>query len=244
MVIDTSFDFTRDTPSGKDPDTYSGTLRHYHKHLWSRPLPGGAPFDLSDSVRGHYLHHKSSLGEFSLTSDSVIPTYTRWGFAKEHPEICSKEENEEFFTIAYTIGGFMVFPGDRRGRKWTINQARGCHRSIADRMDLTLECIRRHYAGQDSPLGKVLDRYSDFFRLFENFRGYVDFFLLQDLVSSDYSEVEFFMPFNDFKPPAVPRDAETYREYRRLSIVFIEARNARIRRCASGWASPGDQLST
>ena len=55
-------------------------------------------------------------------------------------------------TIAYTIGGIMVFPGNQVDRKWTINQARGCTRSISDRFDLTLECIRRHYSDWESPL--------------------------------------------------------------------------------------------
>ena len=32
-------------------------------------------------VRGVYLHHRSELGEFFLSSDSVIPTFTRWGLA-------------------------------------------------------------------------------------------------------------------------------------------------------------------
>ena len=79
--------------------------------------------------------------------------------------------------------------GNRIDRKWTINQARGCLRRISDRLDLTLECIRRHYLGLDDPsrLGETLKLYSDFFALFESFRGYVDFFLLQDLVTDDYS---------------------------------------------------------
>ncbi len=36
------------------------------------------------------------------------------------------------------------------------------------------------------------------------------------------------MSFDDFTSPSVPRDVETYNEYRRLSIEFIEARNRRI----------------
>jgi len=217
MLIDTSFDFRTDTPAGKDPDTHSKTLRRYHKELWSKPLPRGVLFTLNDNVRGHYLHHSSQRGQSSLTSDSVIPTFTRWGFAAEHPELFTQAENASFMSLAYTIGGMMVFPGDRRDGKWTMNQARGCHRRIADRMDLTLECIRRHYAGEDSPLGKVLARYDDFFALFEDFSGYVDFFLLQDLVSSDKAVVTFFMPFDGFRSPAVPKDADTYSEYRRRS---------------------------
>ena len=96
-------------------------------------------------------------------------------------------------------------------------------------MDLTLESIRRHYRGEPpSPLGATLARYADFFALFDDFGGYIDFFLLQDLVTADGAAVRFFMPFDDFNPPAMPRNAETYREFRRLSIEFIEARNRRI----------------
>jgi hypothetical protein len=236
MLIDTSFDFRTDTPPGprKDADADSPTLRRYHKVLWSKALPGGTRFDLDDTRPRHkaYLYHRSDLGkEFFLSSDSVIQTFTRWGFAKAHPELYTEEENNKFMAIAYTIGGMMVFPGNRIEGKWTINQARGCLKKISDRLDLTLECIRRHYLGLHDPsrLGETLARYDDFFALFESFSGYVDFFLLQDLVTDDCSAVTFFMPFDDFKT-SVPKDDVTYREYRRRSIEFIEARNRRIDR--------------
>ena len=77
-------------------------------------------------------------------------------------------------------------------------------------------------------VAETLARYSDFFALFENFRGYVDFFLLQDLVTGDCSAVTFLMPFDDFKTPSVPTDGDTYQEYRRRTIEFVEARNRRI----------------
>jgi len=46
--------------------------------LWSKPLPSGASFNLNPATPGTYLHHKSEVGEFSLSSDSVIPTYDYW----------------------------------------------------------------------------------------------------------------------------------------------------------------------
>jgi hypothetical protein len=36
------------------------------------------------------------------------------------------------------------------------------------------------------------------------------------------------MPFDNFRTPAAPKDLETYMEYRRRSVEFIEARNHRI----------------
>jgi hypothetical protein len=75
--IDITFDFRRDTPEGKDPDTYSKTLRRYHKLLWSKPLPCGAFFGLDDAIPGYYLYHGSTLGEFSLSSDIGVETVLR-----------------------------------------------------------------------------------------------------------------------------------------------------------------------
>jgi phytoene/squalene synthetase len=69
--------------------------------------------------------------------------------------------------------------------------------------------------------------------LFENFSGYVDFLLLQDLVSDDCADVTFFLPFDDSRTAAVPKDDVTNREHRRRSIEFIEAQNRRIERHAA-----------
>lgn len=226
-VIDTTFDVRTDA-GGKDPDTYSPTLRHFHKTLWSKPLPSGELFLLGDTTPGVYLHHRSRLGEFQLSSDSVIPTFTRWASLKPVTTQFAEDENEAFRTTASTIGGMMIFPGNRVDGKMTINGARGFTRKIADRMDLTLECIRRHYSSQASPLGETLQRYASFFALFGDFQGYVDFFLLQDLVTADYGAIHFFMPFDDFRTASVPGNIDTYIEYRRLTIDFVNARNRRM----------------
>ena len=228
MIIDTTFDFRTDTPPGRDPDSHSPTLRRYHQLLWSKPLPRGVLFELDATVPGYYLLHRSALGQFELSSDAVMASYTRHIAMAPIIAQFSKEEHAAFNTLGYTIGGMMVFPSNRVDGKMTINGARGLLRRVADRMDLTLESIRRHYRGEPSPLGATLARYADFFALFDDFGGYVDFFLLQDLVTADGAAVRFFMPFDDFNPPAMPRNAETYREFRRLSIEFIEARNRRI----------------
>ncbi len=49
-LIDTSFDVRLDTPEGKDPDSYSPTLRRYHQLLWSKELPCGAKLELDDKL--------------------------------------------------------------------------------------------------------------------------------------------------------------------------------------------------
>lgn len=223
--IDITFDFQRDTPDGRDPDTYSKTLRRYHKLLWSKRLPDGEIFKLDDTIPGNYLYHRSAMGEFSLSSDAVIPTF-KW--ASHIKKLIPDEELKAFNAAGYTIGGMMVFPGNRIDGKWTINQARGCTKRIGDRFDLTLECIRRHYSEDESPLDGVLARYARFFDLFRDFRGYVEFFLLQDLVSTDFSAVKISVPFDNFRGSPIPTNAHEYNVYKSASIAFIEARNQRI----------------
>jgi len=224
--IDISFDFRSDTPQGRDPDAASPTLRRYHKRLWSKTLPGGVAFDLSDTKTGCYLHHRSALGEFFLTSDAVIPSFRN---VKEITAAIPETKIESFNTIRYTIGGMMVFPGNKVDGRMTINGARGCHPRVRDRFDLTLECIRRHYVGEWSPLSEPLRRYSGFFMLFADFRGYVEFFLLQDLVSCNCREVRISKPYDNFRGSPVPRDANQYRACRDDAVAFINARNRRIR---------------
>jgi hypothetical protein len=63
LIIDTNFNFYSDS-NGSDPDSTSPTLRRYHKILWSKPLPNGELFELSDIKNDAYLYHRSELGEF------------------------------------------------------------------------------------------------------------------------------------------------------------------------------------
>jgi hypothetical protein len=223
--IDITFDFRTDTPEGKDPDTWSPTLVEYHRLLWGKPLPGGGTFELEPKPKPpYYLHHCSQLGEFWLSSDAVMPTF-QW--SETIRGYMTDQELEDFRRIGYTIGAMMIFPAIQIDRKWTINQTRGCLRKIRDRFDLTLECVRRHYLGEESPMSKVLARYGDFFDVFGDFRGYVDHFLLQDLVTEDYNQVRLFHPNDDFKSLAVPQTKAEYLRYKDLSIAFIHARNRR-----------------
>jgi hypothetical protein len=223
--IDITFDFRSDTRPGKDPDAESKTLRRYHKLLWSKPLPSGAAFDLSDKVRGCYLRHQSVLGDFSLSSDAVIQTFRKKARIRE---MIPADELEAFNAKGYTIGGMMLFPQNKIDGQLTINQARGLTRQIGDRFDLTVECIRRHYTGQSSPLSGTLARYGEFFRLFGDFRGYIEFFLLQDLVTPDFASVRVSEPFSDFSGSPMPCSVGEYNVYRKAASDFIDARNQRI----------------
>jgi hypothetical protein len=104
--------------------------------------------------------------------------------------------------------------------------ARGFNAQIADRFDLTLECIRLHYLGQASPLAATLDRYAEFFALFGSFEGYVHFFLLDDLVRND--QVKFYLPFDGEFGQPLPNTVDEYNEYMANSLGIVAARNRRI----------------
>ncbi len=225
MHIDLKFNFYYDSGGG-DPDSTSKTLRRYHKILWSKPLPTGQHFYLTDTKKGVYLYHKSELGEFILGSDAITHSYKnqkrkQW-LTKQIPS-----EVDELFDIGSTIGAYTVFPKNKIDNKFTINQARGVNSLIDDRFDLTLECIRLFYLGQKSPLYDTFLRYKDFFDLFGNFKGYIQFFLLEDLVDTN-QKIKFYLPFDNFKSKPTFADIDDYLVYKRGVIDFIESRNRRI----------------
>ena len=100
---------------------------------------------------------------------------------------------------------------------------------IGDRMDLTLEGIRRHYRNEESPLSDVLNRYSDFFELFINFEEYTAFWLLDDLIGSD-NRIKYFLPFDGYKRDAKPIDLQEYLKLKDATLKFLIARSERMHR--------------
>jgi hypothetical protein len=224
MQISTEFDVRTDS-KGRDPDSASPTLRGFHQLLWSKPLPSGVPFDLA-RVPGGYLTHFSQLGEFKLSSDTISNSLRgskrRAGLIAQIPSV----KLDAFQSLGSTVGARILFPGNRVDGKPTINVARGFNAQIADRFDLTLECIRLHYLGQASPLAATLDRYANFFGLFDSFKGYVDFFLLGDLVQD--GQVRFYLPFDGEFGQPLPNTVDEYIEYMTNTMGFVAARNERI----------------
>ncbi|MCF8277803.1 MAG: hypothetical protein K9J17_13800 [Flavobacteriales bacterium] len=223
--IDIDFNFYSDARGG-DPDSTSPTLRRYHKILWSKPLPSGQHFELTDNRQGTYLYHKSSLGEFILGSDAITHSYRNqkrkhW-LTKQIPN-----EVDELFDTGSTIGAYTVFPKNKIDNKFTINQARGVNSFIDDRFDLTLECIRLFYLGQESPLYDTFLRYESFFNLFDNFEGYVQFFLLDDLIDENQN-IKFYLPFDNFKSKPAFAVIDEYLVYKSRVMEFIKSRNRRI----------------
>tara|TARA_B100001105_G_C22217336_1_gene368064 strand:+ start:33 stop:737 length:705 start_codon:yes stop_codon:yes gene_type:complete len=229
MDIDASYDFRNDVRPNNDPDIHSEKLKLYHKILWSKPLPSGEDFLLDYSITGKYLSSKSSVGEFELSSDSITHSYIGVKRMNSITKLVSDVDRDKILKTFYTIGGFIIFPSNKIDNKQTINGSRGFNSRIVDRFDLTLECIRRFYLGIESPLYETFSRYKDFFQLFDDFQGYAEFFLLQDIVTDDFSKVKFFLPFDDsFPSQPLPKDLNDYLIYIKNTSNFVVNRGNRM----------------
>lgn len=124
-IIDINFDF-RTESKGQDIDSASPTLRQYHKILWSKILPNGKMFELSDKKDGIYLYHQSELGEFFLGSDAITHSYKNH---KRKQWLIRQIPNEvdELYAMGCTIGAYIIFPTNKIKEKNTVNQERGCN---------------------------------------------------------------------------------------------------------------------
>jgi hypothetical protein len=122
-----------------------------------------------------------------------------------------------------------MYPRTQINRKNSFNQDRGKNPKIHDRFDLSLECIKRFYNDEDSPLRETIQRYNQFFQLFKDFKGYCEFYLLQDLIKNDdYKEINHFLPFNNFEENPIPKNVDEYKLYMNKATEFINNRNKRI----------------
>lgn len=235
-VFDVNFDYKTDVPegSGADPDRDSPRLRLDHELLWSKELPNGDCFNpraLSRSLDLYLVYRKDPAKRgHCYGSDAITSSYTTWTKPKALVDAIGRlneDQRSRYLNLPYTIGSAMIWPV-RTKDPTTMNKARGLFGQIADRMDLTLECIRRHYAGEPgSPLAGVTDAYADFFKLFDGFEEFVEFFHFQDLMD-EHGKVEFYLPFDNFERHGTPATKEEYVTYRDAVLKFISKRGQRM----------------
>lgn len=240
-IIDVNFDFTADTPEfwdgfwekkgglgycGNDPDSESKMLRRYHSILWSRELPNGQVMELKEC--GDCL----IWNDMKFASDSITATFRYEKCKALIDSVASTMRDykgwmEHHIRSMYTIGGMIIFPKHRR----SINQVRGTDQRICDRWDLTLECIKRYYDGESSPMTECLESDREFLDMFVDFRGYVNFFLLQDCVDEDYN-VKLWMDTELWVKNPLPKNVNQYLSWIDCNEAFVERRNERISKLA------------
>lgn len=240
MTININFKYTEDA-NGKDPDIHSAQLREDLLYLYRKGLPNGVLFDIQKGkdITDDYLVWNG----WRFSSDSITNTYThqknyQWMIQELEKTAFYEELINKYRAVDYTIGCHIIYPKNNNKnnpKSHSINQARGTNSKILDRMDLTLECIRRFYNNENSPLYDKLEENSYFFDLFKDktgkngFENYVDFFYLNDLlVNSDYTKINYFLPFDNFERLPKPQDTNEWKVFCEKQIDFINARNIRI----------------
>ncbi len=226
--IDVNLNMNFDSDN-KDPDSYSKTLNHYHWLLWNKELPNDKNSKLKKTGRKKFLLELTTNNEkYVLSSDSIIHSYSKWKKMAHIIKEVDIKDIERFVSMGSTVGGYLIFPAKRINNLPTINAIRGMNPFISDRFDFTLECIKRYYEEKDSPLYEHIKRYSDYFELFIDFKGFIDFFLLNDLVDEKYN-IKFWLPFENFELTSpLPKNLEEYNIYMHNVIKFINKRNKRI----------------
>lgn len=234
-------------PVYADPDSVSETLRNYHQALWSRKLPNGEVMTLQKGKKSDYL----TWNGMRFASDSIA---TQHRYIKcEHVirQVESQMPNYRSFVydttrFTYTIGGMIIFP-KLRG---SMNQDRGTNPMIADRWDLSLECIKRYYEYPENddanfnPLWHTIKRSEDFFKLFVNFSGYVEFFFLQDFLDKDGNVICFLNDYMDenglfTKKYPLPQTVEEYLRNIEIQKEIVNKRNKRIKDFVCSEVHPG-----
>lgn len=251
-LFDVNYNFLKDNPKYDpsiidkeyDPDQSSENLQIFHKILWSKE-ENDIKFDfdraLDDDGKYILITHgfKITDTEKIFSSDWIINDYQHWDRNKcndlKYLDNMDAKILKDFNNITNTIGGRIIFPKRRiDGKHETINTHRYTEKKIRERFDITLECIRRFYIGKESipEFDETLKRYNFFFKLFgkstEGFKNYCNFFLLNDLVSSNYEKINFFLDFNDFEINPYPKSEKEYMIFLRKATDFIQRRNKRI----------------
>ena len=248
--IDVTHDFSMDSEckfwlsdgsfgdNGNDPDAVSLALHRYHCLLWNKELPNGEQFDLDDNL---CLYHDQTK---RFGADTIINLYTHHNNSQIRSLLNRLQNNKnylkkdtEYIHKSYTIGGNIVFPK----HKPSINTIRGNIYGLADRIDLTMECIRIWYKdkNRETPLRDVINDYDAwFFEKFESFEKYIDFFLLQDLVrrKNGKYQIKFFLKRNAKKDESgcscdlhgYPKTLREWRILYRKEMGFLKKRNKRI----------------
>lgn len=154
--------------------------------LNGRTLPDGTILELTR--KGRELVTADGI---RLSGDNMVTRFT--GRIPGITDALEQKLGEDWETFqqgiirsGWRIGAEILFPRHPN----SLNGMRGFSWQIMDRFDLTLDCIRKFYDGLPSPLTWVLESDRAWFDHFLNFRGFVDFFLLNDWIDSSYQVID------------------------------------------------------
>ncbi len=152
-------------------------------------------YKLSRNEGEYFLWMDRDDTSFTMSSDFIGPSraWAREAGVENH-------QVGEYLRKTRIIGGHVLWPvqgrtGNRNnilftGRGGTINTCRGGTKGFCDRIDCTLQDLMNYYDclnGENSIYKlSVFEKYKSWLLLFKNFRGFVDFFFLNDFCDSEY----------------------------------------------------------
>lgn len=226
QMFDVKYQFHQCKTNNKkfDIDLHCRKIYEYHQRLWQKKLPNGANLKFQIKHKGGSFFLLDNKSGISFGSDSILHTYRHFkkGYIREVIEKFNVKETNKFYEEITSIGGYIIFPK----RINSLNQRRGTDALVKDRFDITLDSIRKYYQKDklDYPLKKVIEKDGEFFSWFMDFKSYVSFFYLDDLVNPKTDEILF---FSEDKP--LPRSKEGYLAYKDKVLFFLKNRNKRIK---------------
>lgn len=142
-----------------------------------------------------------SDGEFILSCDYLGPNKT--DYYQSHEK--SVEKLAEMLFATRNFAGSMIWPSRKKEDRPTVNQARGMF--LKDRVDLTLQNLKQYFDSgfqkdqcQNKIMGQAFADAEAWYRRFEDFHHFIDYFYLQDFVVEESGEykVIYFEKYEDY----------------------------------------------
>lgn len=170
---------------------------------------------------------------FGLGAD-YIGASVNWALQSNIPQIDIKE----FLKISRILGGHIFFPrwqiSNNKKQILSLNVARGAEfirknkrrPGFYDRFDMFLFDLKNWYDGNLSQLQEEFDSNEVWLKLFIDFRGFINYFLLNDFVNNDFEVIDltnngnFIEQFESY----IPKNSENY------SLYFENSNNIIINR--------------
>lgn len=227
MALPLLFDRNQNLKAGlseaQDPADFSAKLAQYQILLYTKPLPSGGFLKLRANKFNQVEAELPSGESILLTS---MPLIHQACFEADNHELLSKLPQSQVDIMLRTLvtsGNYMLIPAQPLNG-YRLDDFRKNPR-IGNRIDLYLECVRRQYAGEPSPLDDILNPFKPWFELFLSFKQFVEFFYLGNLYDPKLKKIHFFKTFDpDFPINLDPETGSSSMLVLSHSVIFAGSR--------------------
>lgn len=176
----------------RDADAYSAVQYRYYEIFLNKKMPDGTENNFKMQKA------RSSLELLSTDDQKLTLSCDYIGPIKRSYYINNKFDSEglaKMLVNTRNFAGSIVWPNTKK-RNFTVNQAKGF--LLKDRIDLTLLNLKEYYdsgykASECSciQLGQAFEDHEEWYRHFVSFKKFINYFCLNDFVSTDYEIISF-----------------------------------------------------